>query len=105
MKTKGKNWRAFLMSILFVSLSIVAGYKVWQIYSEYQSGEDSYSDADQYISLPDSMLPQADDKDDEDWDSEIMESEPETEIVFPVVDFDSLRQINSQVVGWIYGLP
>lgn len=86
------------MLIVILLLVAVLAYSVWQILQitgEYQGGEDSYSELEQYISIPDTTPA--------DGTAPDGETLPEgSSISFPSVDFEALREVNSDIVGWIY---
>ena len=93
--------RRFIIFALMIILLGVFGYSLYQVLDitgEYKGGEDSYEALDQFISMPEIH-------EDETTATEEDEEENETEVFdvqWPEVDFDALKQVNSDVVGWIY---
>ncbi len=83
------KWLYRIVCAILVVVMLVSAYKIWGILSEYKAGEDAYEEMEQYITFPVETSPVDD-----------QEEEPASE--FPVVDFESLRQINSDVVAWLY---
>ena len=98
-----------VMSLLIVCLLGVFVFSAWQLIgtlSEYHKGEQAYADLEQFISVPETVprattpvkatAPEAE------------ETEPTQEPTmpeenpFPEVDFEALKAINPDVVGWIY---
>ena len=84
-----RNLPLILLCIGFLGIAAFSGYQLFNILSEYKVGEDTYKDLEQYIST---TTPAPDD-----------ESEVENDgTVWPEVDFDALKAINEDIVGWIY---
>lgn len=102
--------------IIVICLGIMAfgGYKIYSIQSGYRQGEQTYQALEQFIqpAAPSSKpapakkeekpKPQPASSAEETVGQTIPEQEEEAPVRFPTVDFDSLRRINSGVVGWIY---
>lgn len=89
--------------ILVVSLivMIVAGINVFLLSREYQEGINEYKELEQYVSV--AAEPSATDSSDE----ETQEQTPK-ESVIPVsleIDFQNLKAINEDIVGWLYYEP
>ena len=85
--------------LLLVFLGVL-GYCVWQIVGitdEYQVGVDSYEALEQYVVMPE-IMPVETTADEEPVE---VETAP-AEIQWPVVDFEALAQVNSDIVGWLY---
>lgn len=85
---------------LFILCAALIGVSVWQIYRqlhEYSEGADSYEELSEFIDLPEvPELP-----------PDIISEESQYEetadpIQWPEVDFASLREINPDIVGWLY---
>lgn len=88
-----------LLIFLFLCIFIFSGWELWKIYSEYHAAEISYSELDKYISVSPT--------DEHDTNSDSVEetlvsTEPFSDIVWPVIDFAALQQVNQDVVAWIY---
>lgn len=84
-----------ILILAFAGIIVGSGYQVYKILSEYESGESAYEDLDIYISAPSinettSTMQNS------------SESEAESEIIWPEVDFEGLAALNSDIVGWIY---
>lgn len=99
-----KTIRKMFMCLLTVALLMIfgiSGYRICQILGERQSAENVYEDLDQFVHLPEAVTAQ-NGTDAADTHAGQAETAPVDEATFPEVDFDSLRSINEQVVGWIY---
>ena len=120
-----------LLALIFLSLAIYSGWQLFAAWREYSEGEQFYDDLSQFVQMdvPATTAPtaavteppteateqteQATDpvpsETEELGQNETTEpettapTEPEEEpIVWPVVDFEALWEINSDVVAWIY---
>lgn len=96
----------FLVGITAVTAGL---FNLFGIYSEYHKSSSAYAQLDEYIAAPTQTAPPPDtDPLPSDSPSESGESAETTpgiacDIDFPEVDFDALRRINPNVVGWIFG--
>jgi sortase B len=92
-----------LLIVLLLGVFLAAGLHVLDILMEYRAGEKTYQEMDQFISLPEPTQAKKQDTIMSDKEN-VQEAEPQEdeEILWPIVDFDSLRQINGDVIGWIY---
>lgn len=87
---KKKKTGSFIYYGLMAILLGVFCFSAWNLFSElksYRDDEKAYEELEQYV--------------------EIVEVEPEHQeeeekIPFPNVDFDSLKEINKDCIGWIY---
>lgn len=87
--------------LLLALLMAVLAFSLWQIIgitTEYQGGEDSYRGLEQYISIPEAFVPDREYATTPDGETVPTAAEEES---WPVVDFEALRQINPDIVGWI----
>lgn len=91
--------------VICIAVMCFGGWKIYSIRSEYSQGEQTYESLEAYVSAPESreesvQIQYA--KEPETMPELTPEKEPEEEkIEFPSVDFDSLRKINPEIVGWI----
>lgn len=86
-KKSGKNTLLTICIIFFGAVFIFSAYKLWTIFSEYKAGEDVYDQVtDTVISKP----------------SGTEQIEEKRENVPIQVDFDALREVNPDVIGWLY---
>lgn len=84
------KWLYRIVCTILVIVMLVSAYQIWSIMSEYKAGESAYEEMEQFIDIP-SQVPTT--------------ANPEAEeptVQFPEVDFESLKQINDDLVGWIY---
>lgn len=93
-----KRKNIFTILILFFAvLFIVGAYRIHQQLQEYSKGTSSYTDMEQYVSLP---------EDPEDSEGEqqsgTQSEETVSDISWPEVDFAELSEINPDIVAWIY---
>lgn len=94
--------------VIMVCIFLFSGWKVLRGMWEYHVGEKHYEDMTQYVSVPEpeetkpkKEKPQETSPTEK---TEIPETQPEEEdpLIWPEVDFDALRTINPDVIGWIY---
>ena len=90
-----------LLFVVFFAITVFAGYKVATILLEYKAGTDTYKDLEQYVYIDTSDMEESDPFAKPSAAPEAT-AEPEKELVWPVVDFESLWNINDDIVGWIY---
>ena len=97
------KWLYRIICAILIVVMAVSGYKIWSIMSEYKEGEDAYGELEQYVSIP-SELPviPTESAQEEDPDSTPAPQATENLNQFPVVDFNSLKGINPDVMAWIY---
>ncbi len=86
-----------LLIMLFAVLLLFSAWKLTEMFREYREGKDSYNTIEQHVSVPGSkpsgFYP----------DGTVVElTEQEDDTVWPEVDFEKLKEINSDLVGWIY---
>ena len=72
--------------VLLMMIFIVSGYQIIRIFKEYKIGEDTYARLEKYVKL---------------YEQNLNLSE-QGEINDPIVNFDELKDINEDIVGWIY---
>ena len=90
-----------LRLVLLLMLTAVFLFSGWKLAGElihYQQGTGSYDALSQYVSFdttPPSTLPPA--------SGDTAPTEPKPDVSrWPQVDFEALRQVNPDVIGWIY---
>ena len=102
--------KAIYYLVLLILVGVLA-FSVWQIVqitTEYQGGEDTYKSLEEFISVP--TLPEhqpapepvTEIQTTPEGETIIVEVPAEEVPQWPVVDFEALRGINSDIVGWIY---
>ena len=88
-----------ILALVFLLVFLCSGLQLYQIYSEYKAAEEQYKELEQYVSVPLTSLPELVR---EDAEGEEQAEVQETEMLqCPQVDFDVLREINPEVVGWL----
>lgn len=105
-----KAIRVFLIVIL-LGVFLFSGWKVTEILQEYRRGKQTYDQMEQFVSFTEPERSEEIVQKEEDAPVEEIvqkeetvptEHQEDTLRPYPSVDFDSLRQLNSDVVGWIY---
>ena len=97
------KWLYRIICAILIVVMAVSGYKIWSIMSEYREGEDAYGELEQFVSIP-SELPVLPSESGEEENPDGTPAPQATENLnqFPVVDFNSLKGINPDVMAWIY---
>ena len=97
------KWLYRIICAILIVVMAVSGYKIWSIMSEYKEGEDAYGELEQFVSIP-SELPVLPSESGEEENPDGTPAPQATENLnqFPVVDFNSLKGINPDVMAWIY---
>lgn len=94
--------RRWILITVFVACAAVfafSGWKLLELQLEYKSGEGTYTGLEEYVSIPIPTDPVTDLTGRPDQTDEVTE---EDTTIWPVVDFDALREVNSDIVAWIY---
>ncbi|MBQ0000882.1 MAG: class B sortase [Clostridiales bacterium] len=107
MSGKNKKKRTFadvlltLILVAAIGVFCFAGVKLGKIYLEYKAGSDEYSDlADLAVTTNDTEDSGAKERDIVDMEAA---PDPNAPVKAPIkVDFDALRAVNEDVIGWIY---
>lgn len=99
----------FVLAVLFFALiAAVSGYKVYTILAEYRVGEETAEELQQFIDLevtaPVFTEPAAEETVPAgETEAPTEQTEPtQPQVAYPVVDFGALREVNEDVVAWIY---
>ena len=97
------------LCLIFGAMALYYGLGFYRQWREYRTGEQTYENLTQYVHLqtPPDAPATAGQKQEDHATEETAPGKPapvdETEeILWPVVDFEALREINSDVVGWIF---
>lgn len=90
---KKKRIICTILILIFTSGIVIGVIQLYKQYREYSEGKDSYTVLDDYVELP------------EEPKDPSLSHVDETESggrEWPTVDFASLKEINPDIVGWIY---
>ena len=92
-KTAG-DYLLTLVLIIAIGVFCFAGYNLYHIYTEYKKGTDEYNRiAQMAVTEREPEVPE----------EAVEEEQQEEGIKAPIeIDFDSLRAVNEDVIGWIY---
>ena len=99
MKLKNKLLLGSLTAVLLAVMSFSA-WKILVIRSEYHAGEAAYEDISHMISLPQKTAEPQPSVINKPAGAETLPDEDDT--IWPEVDFAALREINPDIVAWIY---
>ena len=99
MKLKNKLLLGGLTAVLLAVMSFSA-WKIWVIRSEYHTGEAAYEDISHMILLPQKAAEPQPPVINKPAGAETLPDEDDT--IWPEVDFAVLREINPDIVAWIY---
>lgn len=99
--------KILLIAAILILLAVFcfSGWQVYKIWKEYRVGEMTYEAMDAYVKIPEPTVPvqtQKSEKPEEMVEPETQQQYALYDVVWPEVDFDALRQINPDVVGWLY---
>jgi len=97
MKHKGVY---MIIIAMFIGLIGFSGWKIWQLQKEYKDGADLYDEVSQFVVIP--PEPSESKEPDNSAPIETQYDETASDILWPEIDFNALREINSDIVGWIY---
>ena len=98
-KKKKKAGDIFLTIVLIAAICIFcyAAYNLYHIYTEYKKGSDEYN------AIAQMAVTERDPDQDSTSESEEAAGPDGPSLKAPLdIDFDSLRSINTDVIGWIY---
>lgn len=90
--------KEYILLGVLVAVLLAAGIWIFQIVSEYQRADQEYEELTEYIRETDEEDTAQDDKTE---NKEVEETEESGRAEAFTVDFDALKQINSDIVAWI----
>ena len=105
-----RNSIRFWLCLILAGIAIFSGYEIITTLAEYKAGEDAYNDLQQYVYAADPTAPV--EGSDTDTGPNQTGDGREEKVTIPdnaeekgpgiQVDFEALKKINPDVVGWIY---
>ena len=90
--------KEYILLGVLVAVLLAAGIWIFQIISEYQRADQEYEELTEYIRETDEGDTAQDDKTENEEDEETDKSGSAEDFT---VDFDALKQINSDIAAWI----
>ena len=98
MKKLGKRG---IVILVLAAVLLVSGGMVVRRLVEYRLGDQEYEDAQELVQLPDlDALPQPDQSQEEPQEEQTVYVDPYADAL-AAMDFSALREVNSDVLGWI----
>ncbi len=105
-----------ILVIVLVGIIAVSGWNIYNTTTEYEDGDDTYDELQSFIQIPTAppteppkeTLPPETSPSAPTGTAEATETtepeptEPPDDTLWPVVDFAALKEINPDVVGWVY---
>lgn len=89
-----------ILLLFFIGLLGISVWKIVEIQRSYQIGEDVYSALQQYAHIPETEPTKSNGPDRPQHGRPEIYDEDDTQ--WPAIDFEALREINPEIVGWIY---
>lgn len=97
-----KKRKALIPLILFAVLMAGSVFMAMGELKQYTDGANAYTDLEQYVSLPAEEAPKPDEQEDAPFETAGEEAgSPASSLLLPSVDFDALRELNPDIVGWL----
>ena len=88
------------LTVFFITIMAISAWKIWEISSEYRKGEDSYEEISRMVSIPPKTAAPQPSAAAEPAETAVPAEEDTT--IWPEVDFAALREVNPDIVAWIY---
>jgi SrtB family sortase len=99
----GKKKRKALVALIFCGVLLAASvYMAYGEWRQYAGSAAAYAELERYVTIPSEPAPDADEP--TPAPTETAEEEagsPASSLLLPSVDFDALRDINPDIVGWL----
>lgn len=84
-----KRFTEYMLIAVFSVIMVVAGYRLFQIWEEYHEAGEEYDTLKQFVKEPENR---SDETEEDNSDSEELEN---------IIDFESLKRINPDIVAWL----
>lgn len=82
-----------ILIFIFTGIFALGAFQIYRQLKEYEEGDSAYTDVEQYVTVG---------EDPEDGQKDENPSDENTNINWPAVDFAALKEINPDIVAWVY---
>ena len=82
-----------ILILIFTGIFALGAFQIYRQLKEYEEGDSAYTDVEQYVAVG---------EDPEDGQKDENPSAENTNINWPAVDFAALKEINPDIVAWVY---
>lgn len=82
-----------ILILIFTGIFALGAFQIYRQLKEYEEGDSAYTDVEQYVTVG---------EDPEDGQKDENPSGENTNINWPAVDFAALKEINPDIVAWVY---
>ena len=82
-----------ILILIFTGIFALGAFQIYRQLKEYEEGDSAYTDVEQYVTVG---------EDPEDGQKDENPSDENTNINWPAVDFAALKEINPDIVAWVY---
>ena len=79
-----------ILILIFTGIFALGAFQIYRQLKEYEEGDSAYTDVEQYVTVG------------EDGQKDENPSDENTNINWPAVDFAALKEINPDIVAWVY---
>ena len=79
-----------ILIFIFTGIFALGAFQIYRQLKEYEEGDSAYTDVEQYVTVG------------EDGQKDENPSDENTNINWPAVDFAALKEINPDIVAWVY---
>lgn len=82
-----------VLMVLLLGVFLFSAFQIWRNTEDYRKGDALYSGLEQYARIPEQAAAAV---------SSLQDLPAEDALPWPEVDFQALREVNPDIVGWIY---